>query len=141
MDGVPIEKSLFKMVKETIEGAPMHNSSISFKDNSSAIRYECTPLRPVSAGESTSMQPKKVDYDLLLTAETHNFPGEVAPYPGAETGTGGRIRDTHATGIGSTLVAGTAGYVVGNLQMPETSCRTKTNRFSTRATWRRRCKF
>ena len=41
VDGVPIEKSLFKMVKETIEGAPMHNSSISFKDNSSAIRgYE-----------------------------------------------------------------------------------------------------
>ncbi|CAL6385891.1 unnamed protein product [Bathycoccus prasinos] len=119
VDGVPIEKSLFKMVKETIEGAPMHNSSISFKDNSSAIRgYECTPLRPVNAGESTSMQPRKVDYDLLLTAETHNFPSGVAPYPGAETGTGGRIRDTHATGVGSTLVAGTAGYVVGNLQMP-----------------------
>jgi len=119
VDGERIEKSLFKMVKETIEGAPMHNSSISFKDNSSAIRgYECTPLRPVNAGESTSMIPKKVDYDLLLTAETHNFPSGVAPYPGAETGTGGRIRDTHATGVGSTLVAGTAGYVVGNLQMP-----------------------
>ena len=30
---------------------------------------------------------------ILLSAETHNFPSGVAPFPGAETGTGGRIRD------------------------------------------------
>jgi phosphoribosylformylglycinamidine (FGAM) synthase-like enzyme len=41
----------------------------------------------------------------------------VAPFPGAETGAGGRIRDTHATGIGSLVGAATAGYCVGNLQM------------------------
>ena len=55
---------------------------------------------------------------LILTAETHNFPSGVAPFPGAETGTGGRIRDTHATGRGSLVVAGTAAYCVGNLQIP-----------------------
>ena len=54
----------------------------------------------------------------LLTAETHNFPTGVAPYPGAETGIGGRIRDTHATGRGSHVTAGTAGYCVGNLRLP-----------------------
>ncbi|MBV7591636.1 hypothetical protein KVQ90_24570, partial [Escherichia coli] len=43
----------------------------------------------------------------------------VAPYPGAETGAGGRIRDTHATGKGSFVVASTAGYCVGNLQIEE----------------------
>ena len=43
---------------------------------------------------------------LLLTAETHNFPTGVAPFPGAETGTGGRLRDTHATGRGSLVGAG-----------------------------------
>ena len=59
-----------------------------------------------------------MDYDLLFTAETHNFPSGVAPFPGAETGTGGRIRDTHATGRGSLVVAGTAAYCVGNLQIP-----------------------
>ncbi|MBF0558281.1 MAG: phosphoribosylformylglycinamidine synthase, partial [Nitrospirae bacterium] len=52
------------------------------------------------------------------TAETHNFPSGVAPFPGAETGTGGRIRDVHATGRGSLVVAGTAAYCVGNLQIP-----------------------
>jgi phosphoribosylformylglycinamidine (FGAM) synthase-like enzyme len=42
---------------------------------------------------------------------------QVAPFPGAETGAGGRIRDTHATGTGSLVVASTAGYCVGNLQI------------------------
>lgn len=36
---------------------------------------------------------------------------------GAETGSGGRIRDTHATGTGSIMGIGTAGYCVGNLQL------------------------
>ena len=39
---------------------------------------------------------------------------------GAETGAGGRMRDTHATGIGSIMGAGTAGYCVGNLGMEGT---------------------
>jgi len=33
-------------------------------------------------------------------------------------GAGGRMRDTHATGIGSLLTAGTSGYCVGNLRIP-----------------------
>ena len=36
---------------------------------------------------------------------------------GAETGAGGRIRDTHATGIGSMMGVSSAGYCVGNLYM------------------------
>ena len=36
---------------------------------------------------------------------------------GAETGTGGRIRDTHATGKGSIMGVSTAGYCVGNLRL------------------------
>ena len=42
----------------------------------------------------------------------------VAPFPGATTGTGGRIRDVQATGTGSNVVAGTAGYCFGNLNIP-----------------------
>ena len=42
----------------------------------------------------------------ILTAETHNFPSGVAPFPGAETGTGGRLRDVQATGRGAHTVAG-----------------------------------
>jgi phosphoribosylformylglycinamidine (FGAM) synthase-like enzyme len=46
---------------------------------------------------------------VTFTAETHNFPSGVAPFPGAETGTGGRIRDGHATGTGS-LVRRQSGF-------------------------------
>lgn len=42
----------------------------------------------------------------------------VAPFPGATTGTGGRIRDVHCTGRGAHVVAGTAGYSFGNLNIP-----------------------
>ena len=119
VDGVPQPQSLFKMVKDTIAGERGHNSVIAFKDNSSAIRgYKNTPLRPVNAGGPSPLAPREIDLDLLLTAETHNFPSGVAPYPGAETGAGGRMRDTHATGIGSLLTAGTAGYCVGNIRIP-----------------------
>ena len=118
VDGVPQPGSLFKMVKDTLAGERGHNSVIAFKDNSSAIRgFTNTPLRPVTPGGPGPLAPRAVDLDLLLTAETHNFPSGVAPYPGAETGAGGRMRDTHATGIGSLLTAGTAGYCVGNLRM------------------------
>lgn len=41
----------------------------------------------------------------------------VSTKTGAETGAGGRMRDTHATGTGSIMGAGTAGYCVGNLHL------------------------
>ena len=91
---------------------------IAFKDNSSAIKgFKVRRLEPTSPGEPSKLDLQEKDYDILFTAETHNFPCAVAPYPGAETGAGGRMRDTHATGIGSLLTAGTAGYCVGNLLM------------------------
>ena len=42
----------------------------------------------------------------------------VAPFPGATTGAGGRIRDVQATGRGAHVIAGTAGYCFGNLHIP-----------------------
>ena len=42
----------------------------------------------------------------------------VAPFPGATTGTGGRIRDVQSTGRGANVIAGTAGYCVGSLHIP-----------------------
>lgn len=43
-------------------------------------------------------------------------PADCCP-AGAETGAGGRMRDTHATGTGSMMGAGTAGYCTGNLRI------------------------
>ena len=54
---------------------------------------------------------------ILVSAETHDFPSGVAPFPGAETGTGGRIRDVQATGTGANVTASTVGYSVGALNI------------------------
>jgi phosphoribosylformylglycinamidine synthase len=118
IDGEPMPKTLFSLVKDTYKANP-NNSVIAFKDNSSAIKGgPVTPLLPENPGQPSPLYPTEREWDLLLTAETHNFPCAVAPYPGAETGSGGRIRDTHATGTGSIMGAATAGYCVGNLRMP-----------------------
>ena len=55
---------------------------------------------------------------ILLSAETHTLPSGVAPFPGAETGTGGRIRYVQATGTGANVTASTVGYSVGALIIP-----------------------
>ena len=110
-------ENLMDIVRSTLDANP-GNSVIGFKDNSSAIRGGAvTPLLPTAPGAPGALAPRARDWDLLLTAETHNFPCAVAPNPGAETGAGGRIRDTHATGIGSIMGAATAGYCVGNLHI------------------------
>ncbi|KAL6526799.1 hypothetical protein OROGR_015889 [Orobanche gracilis] len=117
IDGQPVNRTLMQIVKSTLQANP-NNSVIGFKDNSSAIRgFLVNQLRPVSPGSTCPLDTRTCDIDILFTAETHNFPCAVAPYPGAETGAGGRIRDTHATGRGSFVVASTAGYCVGNLNI------------------------
>ncbi len=118
IDGREIQESLMQIVKEPYERNP-NNSVIAFKDNSSAIRgYEIKTIMPAEPGNTSVFKEKEVTYHIIFTAETHNFPSGVAPFPGAETGTGGRLRDVHATGRGSLFIAGTAAYCVGNLQIP-----------------------
>ncbi|GLJ28241.1 hypothetical protein SUGI_0554860 [Cryptomeria japonica] len=117
IDGQLVTGTLMSIVKDTLE-ANLNNSVIGFNDNSSAIKgFPVEALLPVSAGSTSPLSTVHRNFDILFTAETHNFPCAVAPFPGAETGAGGRIRDTHATGIGSIVVAATAGYCVGNLQI------------------------
>ncbi|PSR93128.1 Phosphoribosylformylglycinamidine synthase [Actinidia chinensis var. chinensis] len=117
IDGQPMNRTLMQIVKSTLQANP-NNSVIGFKDNSSAIKgFMVKQLRPVQPGLTCPLDTITRNLDILFTAETHNFPCAVAPYPGAETGAGGRIRDTHATGRGSFVVAATAGYCVGNLNI------------------------
>ncbi|MCL7968389.1 MAG: phosphoribosylformylglycinamidine synthase [marine benthic group bacterium] len=118
VDGTELPRSLMNLLKAPLDANP-RNSVIAFKDNSSAITgYPIRTLLPEVPGLPAAMVDSDVDYHLLFTAETHNFPSGVAPFPGAETGAGGRIRDVHAAGRGSLVVAGTAGYCVGNLYVP-----------------------
>ncbi|HMK43808.1 MAG TPA: phosphoribosylformylglycinamidine synthase [Dissulfurispiraceae bacterium] len=118
IDGMEANRTLMQIVKEPYKRNP-NNSVIAFKDNSSAIRgYQITALLPEEPGAPSALSAREILHHIIFTAETHNFPSGVAPFPGAETGTGGRIRDVHATGRGSHVVAGTAAYCVGNLRIP-----------------------
>ncbi len=118
IDGKEAPHTLMDLIKEPLMRNPT-NSVIAFKDNSSAIRG--FRVRIIKPEDTTRPSPFREEEPLLhpiFTAETHNFPTGVAPFPGAETGTGGRIRDVHATGRGSHVIAGTAAYCVGNLRIP-----------------------
>ncbi|KAF6003930.1 hypothetical protein F1559_004022 [Cyanidiococcus yangmingshanensis] len=119
IDGVQMPYSLMDLVREPLRRRP-GNSVLAFCDNASTIRglRPIPVLMPSDPDASSAFVARTLDYDALMTAETHNFPSGVAPFAGAETGTGGRIRDTAATGTGSLVIAGTAGYSVGNLHIP-----------------------
>lgn len=124
IDGKLKEKTLFRLVKDTLVEARKlphgDNSVIAYHDNSSAIKgFEIDTILPVKPGKPSAFAKQHYMSHLLLSAETHNFPSGVAPFAGAETGTGGRIRDVQATGIGANVTAAIAGYDVGNLHIPE----------------------
>ncbi len=118
VDGKEVTENLMDIIRQTLEKNP-NNSVIAFKDNSSAIRgYDIETIAPENPGTVSKFIKDKRKYHIIFTAETHNFPSGVAPFPGAETGTGGRIRDVQATGRGALVIAGTAAYCVGNLHIP-----------------------
>jgi phosphoribosylformylglycinamidine synthase len=118
IDGEPQAENLMEVVKATLTANP-ENSVIAFKDNSSAIiGRPCQVMTPSAPGEPSPLTIHEATYHILFTAETHNFPTGVAPFPGAETGTGGRIRDVQGTGRGGYVGAGTAAYCVANLHIP-----------------------
>lgn len=118
VDGVEMPETLFQMVKATLTEEAKKNSVIAFHDNSSVIQgNKFTTVVPKNPGEPSAIEEKALESHVLLTAETHNFPSGVAPFPGAETGTGGRIRDVQATGRGAHVIAGVSAYSVGNLNL------------------------
>ncbi|KAH8375088.1 hypothetical protein KR093_003699 [Drosophila rubida] len=117
-DGKEFPKSLIKLIMDTqLDTNP--NNTIKFSDNSSAIKgFEHFALQPQQIGAPGIVELQKVQSDLIFTAETHNMPTAVAPFSGATTGTGGRLRDVQGVGRGGLPIAGTAGYCVGALNIP-----------------------
>jgi len=118
IDSRVMPETLMEIVQSTFKANPA-NSLLAFYDNSCVIKgYITQTILPENPGRPSSFIKVNVKYHLTLTAETHNFPTGVAPKPGADTGTGGRIRDGKATGRGAEIIAGTAGYCVANLLIP-----------------------
>ena len=113
-DGKVLDKSLFQMVKDT-QKYTNDRSIVSFKDNSCVYKgFDITTFYPdaIYSNEYYSTIGK---FHLTFTSETHNFPTSVAPFQGATTGTGGRIRDNQCVGRGGIVISGVAGYCVGEI--------------------------
>ncbi|XP_036624711.1 phosphoribosylformylglycinamidine synthase [Trichosurus vulpecula] len=118
VDGKELEHSLFDAIMST-QATSNPNNVIKFCDNSSAIQgQEVELLCPEDPSRSSRFREQTGIKHVIFTAETHNFPTGVAPFSGATTGTGGRIRDVQCAGQGAHVVAGTAGYCFGNLHIP-----------------------
>ncbi len=118
IDGKPAEETLMQIIRTPWQTNP-GNSLIAFCDDSSATQGKViTTLVPRRPGECSLFTLDRRLYHSTLTAETHNFPSGVAPFPGAETGTGGRIRDNQAVGQGGLVIAAGAAYCVDNLHIP-----------------------
>uniref|UniRef100_A0A8C5LIX6 Phosphoribosylformylglycinamidine synthase n=1 Tax=Jaculus jaculus TaxID=51337 RepID=A0A8C5LIX6_JACJA len=118
VDGKKLTQSLFESIMST-QASSNPNNVLKFCDNSSAIQgKEVRFLRPEDPARPSCFRQQQGLRHVVFTAETHNFPTGVAPFSGATTGTGGRIRDVQCTGRGAHVVAGTAGYCFGNLLIP-----------------------
>ncbi|XP_076754672.1 phosphoribosylformylglycinamidine synthase [Xylocopa sonorina] len=117
VDGEVMKESLIDMIIGT-QNYSNPNNTIKFSDNSSAIKgYQTKVLRPNETHTCSPFHLASVNQNLIFTAETHNFPTGVAPFSGATTGTGGRLRDIQGIGRGGYYIAGTAGYSIGNLHI------------------------
>ncbi|EDW02888.1 phosphoribosylformylglycinamidine synthase [Drosophila grimshawi] len=116
--GKELPRTLIQLIMDT-QSNTNPNNTIKFSDNSSAIvGFTHDALQPLEIGVPGAVQVQRIESDLIFTAETHNMPTAVAPFSGATTGTGGRLRDVQGVGRGGLPIAGTAGYCVGALHIP-----------------------
>ncbi|GAA4420754.1 phosphoribosylformylglycinamidine synthase [Acidovorax lacteus] len=120
IDGVPQDKSLFGMIRNTHQLAPQH-TVVAYADNASimegytAERFVAKMAARASESSTSSYQKHSALQHVLMKVETHNHPTAISPFPGASTGAGGEIRDEGATGRGSKPKAGLTGFTVSRL--------------------------
>ena len=108
-----IAKSLFDRIKSCYNISKHLTSLVSFYDNASVVKGGYTQEYIIS--KTLRYEERLLRLHYSYKAETHNFPTGISPFPGAATGSGGRIRDLLCVGKGGELIAGTAGYCVGDI--------------------------
>ncbi len=91
----------------------------AYKDNAAVIEgsQRASAISPIRRRAFIAARVEAVD--ILIKVETHNHPTAIAPFPGAATGSGGEIRDEGATGTGAKPKAGSVGFSVSNLRIPD----------------------
>ncbi|MCC2674320.1 MAG: phosphoribosylformylglycinamidine synthase [Ramlibacter sp.] len=112
VDGVPQEKSLFGMIRNTHQAHPEH-TVIAYSDNAAVM--EGHAIERFLPGDGGVYRKADATHHVLMKVETHNHPTAISPFPGASTGAGGEIRDEGATGRGSRPKAGLTGFTVSKL--------------------------
>ena len=117
IDGVPQDKSMFAMIRNTHQLAPQY-TVVAYSDNASVMRghqAECFVAAAPGNGGPASYVKADALHHVLMKVETHNHPTAISPFAGAATGAGGEIRDEGATGRGSRPKAGLTGFTVSKL--------------------------
>ncbi|MBI2770818.1 MAG: phosphoribosylformylglycinamidine synthase [Burkholderiales bacterium] len=120
IDGVPQDKSMFGMIRNTHQLAPQY-TVVAYSDNASVMEGSQVEHFIAKTGRSPhgasvgSYQKESALHHVLMKVETHNHPTAISPFPGASTGAGGEIRDEGATGRGSKPKAGMTGFTVSKL--------------------------
>jgi phosphoribosylformylglycinamidine synthase len=116
IDGVPQEKSLFGMIRNTHQLAPQH-TVVAYSDNAAVMegREALLFVPEADGGGPGAYRRRQSTQHVLMKVETHNHPTAISPFPGASTGAGGEIRDEGATGRGSRPKAGLTGFSVSRL--------------------------
>jgi phosphoribosylformylglycinamidine synthase len=120
IDGVPQDKSMFGMIRNTHQVSPQY-MLVAYSDNASVMeghQIERFVAKTASGPRETSAgcyEKSSALQHVLMKVETHNHPTAISPFPGASTGAGGEIRDEGATGRGSKPKAGLTGFTVSKL--------------------------
>lgn len=112
IDGVPQDKSLFGMIRNTHQANPQH-TIVAYADNAAVM--EGHDVERFMPGERGIYGGAPATQHVLMKVETHNHPTAISPFPGASTGAGGEIRDEGATGRGARPKAGLTGFTVSKL--------------------------
>ena len=121
IDGVPQEKSLFGMIRNTHALAPQY-SVVAYSDNAAVMEggvaevfYAKSAIGRQKISAECYQKESKLRH-VLMKVETHNHPTAISPFPGASTGAGGEIRDEGATGRGAQPKAGLTGFTVSEIK-------------------------
>jgi phosphoribosylformylglycinamidine synthase len=112
IDGVPQDRSMFAMIRNTHQAHPEH-TVVAYSDNAAVMEgHRVERFLPADGGV---YRPSSATQHVLMKVETHNHPTAISPFAGAATGAGGEIRDEGATGRGSRPKAGLTGFTVSRL--------------------------
>ena len=93
VDGVAQPHSLFGMIRHTEKTSPQH-TVVAYDDNAAVMEGHVVQRWLPQGFTNAPLYGARTDTaHVLMKVETHNHPTAISPFPGANTGAGGEIRD------------------------------------------------